>query len=114
MKVRRILFLAVLGLLGGSLFVDEAQACSKCRRGRGRTYHYNGAQGYWGGGPYQAPIAYAPPSSAYAMNPAYNTTYATYAPSQAAYPMYSSAYGAPAGYSSAYGVPAGRMRMPMP
>ena len=69
-----------LGLLVSTLLASEAQACRGCSGGgQGRTYHFNGVQGYWSGGGFRAPVAYAQPKMAYAQQPAYASQQATYA-----------------------------------
>ena len=65
---RRILSVGLLGLCWGLLPVNTVEACSRCNQGGGgRTYHYNGAGGYWTGGPATpallTPVATAPSTS---------------------------------------------------
>jgi hypothetical protein len=76
MTSRRLLTFALLGCFGWVLLTGTAEACGRCRGGR--TYHYNGHAGYWGGGGgylgagyggYAAPATYPPgyaPMTAYA------------------------------------------------
>lgn len=82
MRIRRTLAPGLLGLLGITLLASEAQACRGCGGGHGRTYHYNGAQGYWSGGGCPAPIAYARQPMAYAPPLTYTNPQATYAAPQ--------------------------------
>lgn len=83
MRIRHKLALGLLGLLESTLLLPEAQACGACRSGRqGRTYHYNGAQGYWSGGGCPSPVTYAQSQATYARQPTYTNPQATYAAPQ--------------------------------